>query len=268
MGAIPRKISLLAYKFLGEGNEDMLKSLFSRRWILTTLIAIAAMGVLVRLGLWQLDRLEQRRAFNARVLSQTDQPVLDLSGERVPDDITKMEYRQIAVRGRYDHTHEVALRNQVWKDLPGIHLLTPLQIEGSEQFVLVDRGWIPLEDISPEKWGQYQELGVVEVRGVIRASQSSPDFGARVDPTPQPGESLTAWHLADIERIAEQMPYDLLPIYIQQAPGPAWVDLPYRSQPNLVLTEGPHLGYAVQWFTFALILGVGYPFYVRRESES
>ncbi len=244
----------------------MIKTLFSRKWIITTLIAVLAVGVLARLGVWQLDRLEQRRTFNARVLTQTSQPALDLNADEIPDDIAEMEFRQIIVRGEYDHSVEVALRNQVWKDSPGVHLLTPLKIDGSDQVILVDRGWIPLEDLAPEQWSDYLEPGLVAVNGVIRASQSGPDFGARVDPTPMPGETLSAWHLADIERITAQMSYDLLPVYIQQAPDSAWTEMPYRSEPNLTLSEGPHLGYAVQWFSFALILLVGYPIYVRRES--
>ena len=46
----------------------------------------------------------------------------------------------------------------------------------------------------------------------------------------------------------------LLPVYIQEAPEPAWQGPPYRSQPTLDLTEGPHMGYAIQWFTFAGLL--------------
>jgi len=244
----------------------VIKTLFSRKWIITTFIAIAAVGVLARLGIWQLDRLDQRRAFNARVLEQVNREELDLNTASAPSDITEMEFRSVVVQGEYDHDFEVALRNQVWNDNPGVHLLTPLQIEGSDEVILVDRGWIPLDDIAPDQWDQYQEPGLVLVRGVIRASQAGPDFGARVDPTPMPGETLSAWHLADIERIGGQMPYDLLPVYIQQAPAPDGTEMPYRSEPNLTLTEGPHLGYAVQWFSFALILLIGYPIYVRRES--
>ena len=244
----------------------MIKTLFSRKWIIPTLIAIAAVGVLARLGIWQLDRLDQRQAFNARVIEQVSRETLDLNAAPAPADITEMEFRQVIVQGEFEHAYEVALRNQVWNDSPGVHLLTPLKIEASDEVILVDRGWIPLEDISPDQWDQYQEPGLVLVRGVIRASQAGPDFGARVDPTPMPGEILTAWHLADVERIGSQMPYDLLPVYIQQAPDAEWDHLPYRSEPNLTLSEGPHLGYAVQWFSFALILLVGYPIYVRRES--
>ena len=246
---------------------NIIKTLFSRKWLFTTLLALAAMAVLVRLGIWQLDRLEQRQAFNARVLAQIEAEPLDLSAGNIPANLTSMEYRQVSVEGEYDHEYQVALRNQVWQGRSGAHLLTPMKIQGSDNLVLVDRGWIPLEDIEPDRWDQYLEPGVVSVSGVIRASQQSPDFGNRVDPTPMPGQSLSAWHLADLGRMAEQMPYDLLPVYIQQAADVTLSveSMPYRSQPDMELSEGPHLGYAMQWFTFALILGIGYPFYVRRE---
>ena len=41
--------------------------LFSRRWIPATILVIVGMMITARLGIWQLDRLEQRRAFNQRV---------------------------------------------------------------------------------------------------------------------------------------------------------------------------------------------------------
>ena len=43
--------------------------------------------------------------------------------------------------------------------------------------------------------------------------------------------------------------------------------MPYRTQLELDLNEGSHLGYAFQWFTFALILAIGYPIYVSREEK-
>ena len=66
----------------------ILKSMVSRRWIIATILVIAAMGVMIRLGIWQLDRLDGRRAFNARVLAQTSQPILFLDGKPVEGDMT------------------------------------------------------------------------------------------------------------------------------------------------------------------------------------
>ncbi|MGD9092985.1 MAG: SURF1 family protein [Anaerolineales bacterium] len=250
----------------GSGSFSPLR-LVSRRWILATILVIIGMIVTARLGIWQLDRLQQRRAFNSRVQAQLDQPTLILDESTLDADLANMEYRSIVVVGEYDHSGEVALRNQVWGNQAGVHLLTPLKIKGTGQAILVDRGWVPTEDFVYGDWGQYAEPGVLEIQAVVRASRSEPDFGSRADPIPGPGERLEAWHFANVEGISQQLPYSLLPAYIQQAPSATWTALPYRTQPELDLSEGPHMGYAIQWFTFAAILGIGYPFFVRRQER-
>ena len=45
-----------------------------RPWIFVTILVIIAALIRIRLGIWQLDRLAGRRAFNEQVLSQNDQP--------------------------------------------------------------------------------------------------------------------------------------------------------------------------------------------------
>jgi len=253
------------------GGFSLLR-LFSRRWILATLLVVAGMALTIRLGIWQLDRLEQRRTFNARVQAQLSQPMLELTnatlGAGLTSDLASMEYRSVTVSGEYDFSRQVALRNQAWENQPGVRLLTPLKIQGTEQYVLVDRGWVPGIDSDGQDWRQYDEPGIVQVQGMIRASESKPDFGRRADPLPAPGDApLSLWHFANVAAIAGQMPYDLLPVYVQQAPDPAWSSMPYRSLPELELTEGPHMGYALQWFSFAAILAFGYPFFVSKRSS-
>jgi surfeit locus 1 family protein len=73
------------------------------------------------------------------------------------------------------------------------------------------------------------------------------------------------WNNADLEQIASQLPYPVLPVYIQEQPDPADAAPPIPFQPELELTEGPHMGYALQWFTFTAILVAGYPFFVRKQ---
>lgn len=245
---------------------------FSRRWILASLLVLAAAAVMVRLGIWQLDRLTQRRAFNARVLAQVNAPALDLSGNALTENLYDMEYRQVTVTGEYDFFQQVALRNQVWQNNWGVHLMTPLHISGSDQTILIDRGWIPGDDFeagqAEGRWPKYDEPGIVTIKGIIRRPQIKPDFGSITDPTPAAGQRLVAWNLANLPVISMQLPYKVLPVYIQQAPSPEWTSMPYRSQPELDLSEGPHMGYAIQWFTFATILLLGYPFFVFREERA
>lgn len=249
-------------------NRPLLLRLFSRRWLLATILVVIGVAINIRLGIWQLDRLEQRRAFNTRVLAQINQPVLELTGNALNADLANMEYRKVTVVGEYDLANEVALRNQAWGNRPGVHVLTPLRIQGSDQVILVNRGWVPVEEGNFDRWAEYPETGVVRVEGILRASQSTPDYGRRSDPVPAEGEApLKAWYFANIEAISRQVPYPLLPAYIQQAPGSSLEGPPYRTQPELDLTEGPHQSYALQWFSFAIVLGLGYPFFVRRQER-
>ena len=240
--------------------------LFRHQWWKTTVLVIAAVAVMVRLGFWQLDRLDQRRAFNSRVEAQLAEPTLELEDENLELDLYNMEYRDAIIVGEYDHERQVVLRNQDWQGRLGVHLLTPLVINGSQQAVLVDRGWIPYEDFTAGKLDQFDNPGLVEVNGTVRRSQSKSLIGGRADQIPAPGEApLMIWNWINVSGIAGQMPYDLLPVYLLSSPSHNSDQMPYRSTLELDLSEGSHLGYAFQWFIFAAILAIGYPLYIRKE---
>jgi surfeit locus 1 family protein len=238
--------------------------LFSRRWWWTTLLVLLAVGVMVRLGFWQLDRLEQRRAFNDHLAAmQTLEPIHLPSDE----DLTLMEFRVAIASGYYDFPRQVALRNRYWRSEHGYHLLTPLVFaDGSA--VLVDRGWIPAEgNQTPADWRKYDQSGLITVQGIIRLSDEKTSFGGVPDPQPDPGlEGLDFWNTVNLTRIKEQVPYRMLPIFIQPD-DPGRTNPPIPFLPELEISEGPHLGYAGQWFTYAALLALGYPFFVRKQER-
>jgi surfeit locus 1 family protein len=233
--------------------------MFSRSWILATLLVLAGSAVCIRLGIWQLDRLAQRRLFNAQVTSMRAEPMLDLN-QNIPVDIAKMEWRAVTVTGEYDFEHQVAMRNQYHGTEYGYHLITPLKFSGGT--VLVNRGWIPADGNStPADWRKYDEVGVVTVTGQIRLGQEKPAFGGVADAYGK----LDVWNNLNVDRIAAQSPYPMLPVFIQQDEIAGDDVPPIPFQPEVELTEGPHFGYALQWFSFAAILFFGYPFFLRKQ---
>ncbi len=245
---------------------DVLKFLFSSRRLAVTLLVIVAVGVMIRLGFWQLDRLDQRRAANSAIRAQIAAPVLDLNTANDPGRLISEEYRSISATGTFDFNQQVVLNNQVNGDRIGFQLLTPLKLAGSDTGILVERGWIPYADAQPDQWRKYDEPGTVTVKGIIRLSQDQPGFGGISDPTLAPGQSrLDGWKFINVGRIQEQVSFRLLPVYIQEAPDPSWTGLPIRSQTLPDLSDGPHLSYAIQWFIFASVLVVGYPSLVYRN---
>jgi surfeit locus 1 family protein len=248
----------------------MLRLLFSRRWWWTTLIVIAGIGLAIRLGIWQLDRNTTRQASISHIQAAQAMPVLDLAQHPLPPDLETMEYRQVNARGSYDFDHQIALRNQVRSRMsgtdPGYALVTPLILPGGEA-VLVERGWIPLDYNTPESWRQFDEPGTIHLTGILRLSLEKGELGRiLVDPTLTPGQTrLDFWNFINLPRLQEQMPYAILKVYIQQAPGENLEDLPYRLMEAPNLDPGAHVGFAIQWFFYAGLLFFGYPIWLKKQ---
>jgi surfeit locus 1 family protein len=240
-----------------------LLKMFHRKWLFTTLLVFFGTALCVRLGIWQLDRLEGRRAFNTQFESMRALPALDLNQEESVA-IDEMEWRAVKVTGEYDFENQIALRNQYYGDQYGYHLWTPLLFDGTA--VLIDRGWIPADSNStPSDWRKYDQAGVVSVLGQIRLGHAKPVLGGIADTLPENGVRLEIWNNGDVARITGQLPYPAMPVYIQPEADGLDTEPPIPVQPELELTEGPHFGYALQWFTFASILFIGYPFYLRKQ---
>jgi surfeit locus 1 family protein len=236
------------------------KKMFSRAWILATLLVFAGTAFCVRMGIWQLDRLEQRRAFNTQVETMRAAKLLNLN-QNLPADISSMEWRAVTVTGEYDFENQIALRNQFNGAEYGYHLITPLLFDNG-MAVLVNRGFIPADGNStPAEWRKYDEAGMVTVTGQIRLGQGKPAFGGVADAEGK----LDVWNNLDVNRIVAQSPYPMLPVFIQPNEVEGDDVPPIAYQPEVELTEGPHFGYALQWFSFAAILFFGYPFYLRKQ---
>lgn len=239
---------------------NTLRHLFSPRWWWVTLLVLAGIAVLVSLGNWQLDRLAQRRAANDVLRAQLAAEPVNLNDPELDvEALATMADRAATVTGEFDFSQQLWLKLQNFAGQAGGHLVAPLRIAGREEAVLIDRGWVPYEDVDPARWAQYDEAGEVTISGVIQESDASERATA-------PEGQSREWFRLDVETIGQRLPYDLLPVYLLQTDDDGGAP-PLREQPEVDLSEGPHLSYAIQWYTFALMLGVGYFFYVRREES-
>jgi surfeit locus 1 family protein len=246
--------------------------MFSPSWRWSTLLVVIMIGVTIRLGFWQLDRLEQRNDFINQVNAVKISPEINLSGNISGLDLVSNEYRNLQASGRFDFDYQIALRNQIWvqtwgNDL-GYSLFTPFKMDNG-LVVLVQRGWIPIEFNTPASWREFDQDGELTINGIIRIPIKKGEMGGGVpDPTYSPGEKMSYfWNTIDIDHLQKLMPYELLPIYVQQAPDPLRKIYPFASLPEFDLSEGAHLGYAIQWFMYSLLILIGYPILINKRNN-
>ncbi|CAN5361573.1 SURF1 family protein [soil metagenome] len=227
--------------------------------VLAALLVLGVAVVCIRLGFWQLDRLEQRRARNAQAEQALVLPALDLDArllQEIERDPLAYLNRRVRVEGVYDPAGELVLRGRSRGGSPGVHLVTPLRIAGSEAAVLVNRGWVASPDAATLDPSPFSEPGIQQVEGLLQIVPAPTEGETPLMVRTSGGSVLTVRRL-DLASLRARAAYPLLPVYVQQLPDPALRQPPFRL-PLPTLDEGSHLGYAVQWFGFAAIFVLGF----------
>jgi surfeit locus 1 family protein len=214
-------------------------------------------AICARLGVWQAQRLRERRAANAVALAARSAPVLSL-GSSSPD--TDPAGRRVRARGRYDHAHDIVLRGREYGGVPGVEIVSPLLLDDSAGAVLVNRGFVPTPDAVTVYPDSLREPGEHWVEGIALPIRSG--GGALLQRRDQ-----ASWARLDLAAVRERLPYPIDAFYIQQLPDTALPRFPRRLDPP-VLDDGPHLSYAIQWFAFAIIALVFAGIVLRKNSVS
>src|SRR6266852_7935080 len=108
--------------------------------------AAAFFALAISLGNWQARRAEEKLELGRRLDEAARGAVLSVPSVRL--DATALERRRVSARGRFVAQATLLLDNKVLKGVAGYHVLTPLKLEGSGLYVIIDRGWIAAGDRS------------------------------------------------------------------------------------------------------------------------
>jgi surfeit locus 1 family protein len=226
-----------------------------------TLATIAVMALCIKAGLWQYNKAGQKQALQTQLNVRLSEPPVALTDKLITGKIANLEswrYRRVKFAGVYDARYQVLLDNQVENTVSGYHVLTPMQVEGSSQYVLVNRGWMPK---APAQKGVQQQVPVViapqgrqEIEGDI--GLPAVKFFTLEAPPDTDGKWQPIWQNLDMTRYAKSVPFAVQPFVVR---------LDAKNSGGFVRNWPPpgervsmHLGYAYQWFGFALTLLVIY----------
>jgi cytochrome oxidase assembly protein ShyY1 len=239
--------------------------LLSRQWVILTLVALVLIPTMIRLGIWQMHRYEERTARNQLVsdaLSAEPVPVERMTspGHTVTTD---ERYRNVTAKGSFDTDDEVVVRRRTNSDDEvGYHVLTPFVLTDGK-VLLVNRGWIPANGPSQTAFPKIPAPpgGEITVTGRLMPDETTAASGIK-NLKGLPDRQIM---LINSEQEARRLDAQVLGGYIAQT-APA----PKGDTPELVGRPGNedaalNYAYAIQWWLFAAGVPVGWVVLVRRE---
>ena len=212
---------------------------------------LAGLLLFFYLGLWQAGKGDRLQAELAQRAARNQLGAVPVRAALV--DVKRLRDAPIQVAGEFEPQGQFFLDNRQHNGQPGVHVITPLKIEGSNTRILVNRGWV----------GWTQGRGVLPVvatpagRVQILGLAFVPS-GKKFFLMPERPEAATQlWSRLDMDRVASQLKHPLQPVVLLQTNDEAGAGLVRRWDPPEDRVA-MHRGYAFQWFGMAFALLVFY----------
>lgn len=230
------------------------------------LSTVALLAVFVMLGVWQLNRAQEKTRMRDNLLARANMPAVDVGPGMLDPD--SMVFRTAVASGRFLREYQILLDNQVLHGRAGYHVLTPMLPSGGGALLLVNRGWVP--------WGadrsRLPEVEAPPQRVRIRGRLAAPahhalSFEKEVDGFQR------VWQNLDLERYSQVTGYPVQGLVLLLSPDDPSGDGLERQWPAYEdAWIARHRGYALQWFGLAITLSVIFVFFSlhrkgRRDAE-
>ena len=176
------------------------------------------------------------------------------SVSEIARDTSTAAFRRASASGVYDFANEFALASRTRQGSPGVNIITPLKLTGRDTAVLVNRGWVYAPDAMTVDLARWRERDTASVTGYVTLIE------------PRGRTAVSAASNARVVRhlygdsLAARLPYPVEPVIVVATDSSRTVTAGDSTPARLLapmLDEGPHLGYAIQWFMFALIGVIG-----------
>lgn len=221
---------------------------FRFRWV-PFIAAALVVAVGVSLGNWQLRRAEQKLVLQQQMLARSE--FVPLNANALMPAGAVEEFRRVVAEGEFISTWAVYLDNRPYQGRAGFYLLMPFKLAGSEQSVLVLRGWFPRDATARERLPEIAvPKGVIRLEGRVRASTGKLMQLGEAD-VMKPGAIAQNIDVADVARASK---LSLHTFIIEQTNDTA--DDLVRDWPTPSVGIDTHKGYAFQWFGLAVVAAV------------
>ena len=220
-----------------------------------TVFCLILFGVFLSLGIWQVNRIEEKGLQQHVIDKRTEQRPLSLNQSPTPD---ILPYLKATATGKYRESEQFLLDNIIQNGKPGFYVITPFEIDGTDDVVLVNRGWIAQQKIRLDLPEITIKSGNQTLHGTLAKPRSKPVILGNIDSPISDTPPL--WYYMDAEHFEKTVGYHVLPLILRLAPASsANPDSSLiRQWPKFEAKTGMHIGYAIQWFVFALFVLIAF----------
>ncbi len=225
-----------------------------RPTLLGIVLTLICIPLFIKFGLWQYNKAQQKIAIQsayqtAEASGAQTFPVHITADNQL--EIDAWNYKRVKVSGSYETQYQFLLDNKVEQNQAGYHVITPFKIATSNQYVLINRGWVagnashaelpefstPGEPVTltGQIWVPSKKIFTLEDKSVTAANKAW-----------QP-----VWQNMDMVQYQKNVPFSVSPFAIKLDHGEqAGGFLRNWQVPADRITT--HIGYAYQWFGFAV----------------
>lgn len=216
--------------------------------IIPAMVFIGLLYLLISLGFWQLGRADQKITLIDQQSRRSKDKIIDLTWEAANEG-DELRYRNARVFGKYDQNRQFLIDNQVVEGKAGYFVMTPLLLEGSNIAILVNRGWVPLND----NRSTLPDISIQVKEAVIEGRINYfPSVGFKLKGAEIPADGWpSVVQVVDHTVLQEKLGYTLFPYQLEldkdQENG-------FRREWRNAVTVTPekHKAYAFQWFGLAV----------------
>ena len=219
----------------------------SARFLIPAFLIIATIAFLVSLGLWQLERADQKRTIEAAILNANTGPVELIANGR---ELLDKEYYDVRLQGNYLSDKQFIYDNQIVDQVSGYYVLTPFILTDQLGVILVNRGFIPWN-------GQRERLADIAVDSVsreIKVQVSNPIKRMELKATDVSRQFPVLIQAIDFDVLEEVSKLKFVKVVGLLDPSSS--DGYVRKWEPYTGSIEKHIGYAIQWFLMALVLAI------------
>lgn len=232
--------------------------------IFISLITLIAIAILVRLGFWQINRAEEKKAKATFIEQQHQKAILNIYSDNdylLQD--TKLIYQNVQLRGYFDPANQFYLDNKKYQGKPGYEVITPFRLENSKHFLLINRGWVAMGENRSELPSIKTPDGRVNLSGRIMKIAPIVYRPGVNKPTDKSGR---VWLYLDTEYFSYKSAYSVYPVILLLDKQSNYGFI--CQWPRFIAKPEIHFAFALQWFSFALFILFAYLWFGVKEVES